>query len=89
MDIERVRTEVRKLLERPEGCFNLTFEDLGLATAIRIIAVAPKKESSSARMLTRRFLSRSTCSRRTSSRRERGATSHSVLLNGWRTHVCH
>jgi hypothetical protein len=43
MDIERVRTEVRKLLERPEGCFNLTLEDLGLASAIRIIAETAEK----------------------------------------------
>ena len=43
MDIERVRTEVRKLLERPEGCFSLTLEDLGLASAIRIIAESGEK----------------------------------------------
>jgi hypothetical protein len=43
MDIERVRTEVRKLLERPERCFNLTLEDLGLASAIRIITESAEK----------------------------------------------
>jgi hypothetical protein len=40
MDIERVRA---KILERPEGCFNLALEDFGLASAIRIIAECAEK----------------------------------------------